>query len=105
VIDARGRIAGNGRTTVAEDLREPRGEWADDVEATMLAARVLVAISAQSVAAVDDVLTAPQLRVLVMIASRGPLKLGAVARGRWSAPVERDSCVRTAGLLGPSRSQ
>ena len=66
---------------MAEDLREPRGEWADDVEATMLAARALVAISAQSVAAVDDVLTAPQLRVLVMFASRGPLKLGAVARG------------------------
>ncbi|MDF3051056.1 MAG: transcriptional regulator, MarR family [Pseudonocardia sp.] len=53
---------------------------ADDVEATLLAARALVAISAQSVAAVDDIVTPPQLRVLVMIASRGPLNLAAVAR-------------------------
>jgi DNA-binding MarR family transcriptional regulator len=47
----------------------------------MLAARALVAISAQSLAEVDDVVTPPQLRVLVMVASRGPLNLAAVARG------------------------
>ena len=46
----------------------------------MLAARALVGISARSLAEVDDIVTAPQLRVLVMIASRGPLNLGAVAR-------------------------
>lgn len=56
-------------------------EVAQDVEAVMLAARVLVAISAQSVAAVDDIVTLPQLRVLVMVSSRGPLNLGAVAAG------------------------
>jgi DNA-binding MarR family transcriptional regulator len=66
---------------VVEDPRENRGEWAEDVKATMLAARALVAISAQSLAAVDDIVTAPQLRVLVMVASRGPLNLAAVARG------------------------
>src|SRR5689334_23908448 len=69
-----------GRTPVAEDLRAPRDGWSDDVEATMLAARALVGISAQSLADVDDVVTPPQLRVLVMIASRGPSNLGAVAR-------------------------
>jgi DNA-binding MarR family transcriptional regulator len=90
---------------VAEDLREPRGEWADDVEATMLAARALVAICAQSVAAVDDVLTAPQLRVLVMIASRGPLNLGAVARGLGVHPSNATrACDRlvSSGLLDRS---
>ena len=66
---------------MAEGLREARDVWADEVEATMLAARALVAISARSVTAVEDVVTPPQLRVLVMIASRGPLNLGAVARG------------------------
>ena len=66
---------------MGEDPREPRDAWSDDVEATMLATRALVAISARSLAAVDDVVTTPQLRVLVMIASRGQLNLGAVARG------------------------
>jgi DNA-binding MarR family transcriptional regulator len=75
---------------------------ADDVEATMLAARALVAISAQSVAAVDDVVTPPQLRVLVMIASRGPLNLGAVARSLGVHPSNATRlCDRlvTAGLI------
>jgi DNA-binding MarR family transcriptional regulator len=67
-------------TAVAENLRGPRDGWPEDVEATMLAARALVGISARSLAEVDEVVTPPQLRVLVMIASRGPLNLGAVAR-------------------------
>lgn len=53
----------------------------DEVEAVMVAARVLVAVSARSMAAVDDEVTLPQLRVLVMVASRGALNLGAVAAG------------------------
>jgi DNA-binding MarR family transcriptional regulator len=87
---------------VAEDLREPRGSWSDDVEATMLAARALVGISAQSLAEVDDLVTPPQLRVLVMVASRGPLNLGAVARGLGVHPSNATrACDRlvTAGLL------
>lgn len=52
-----------------------------DVEAVMLAARVHVAVSAQSMSEVDDLVSVPQLRVLVMMASRGPLNLGAVAEG------------------------
>lgn len=87
---------------VGEDLREARGAWADDVEATMLAARALVAISAQSVAAVEDVVSPPQLRVLVMIASSGPLNLGAVARGLGVHPSNATrACDRlvAAGLL------
>ena len=52
-----------------------------DVEAVMAAARVLVAVSARSVAEVDEVVSLPQLRVMVMLASRGVLNLTAVARG------------------------
>jgi DNA-binding MarR family transcriptional regulator len=88
--------------TVAKDMREAPNASTDDVEATMLAARALVAISAESVAAVDDVVTPPQLRVLVMIASRGPLNLGAVARGLGVHPSNATrTCDRmvTAGLL------
>ena len=52
----------------------------DEVDAVMLAARVLVAVAAQSVASVEERVTLPQLRVLVMIASRGPQNLGSVAQ-------------------------
>src|SRR4051794_29967884 len=92
---------------VAEDLRAARDGWADDVEATMLAARALVGISAQSLAEVDDVVTPPQLRVLVMIASRGPLNLGAVARGLGVHPSNATrACDRlvAAGLGGRRRA-
>jgi DNA-binding MarR family transcriptional regulator len=90
------------RTAVAGNLRVPGDEWPDDVQATMLAARALVGISAQSLAEVDEVVTPPQLRVLVMIASRGPLNLGAVARGLGVHPSNATrACDRlvAAGLL------
>lgn len=51
------------------------------VDAVMRASRALVGIAAASVAEVDDLVTLPQLRVLMMIATRGPLSLGAVASG------------------------
>ena len=87
---------------MADDLRAPRDGWPDDVEATLLAARALVGISAQSLAEVDDIVTPPQLRVLVMIASRGPLNLGTVARGLGVHPSNATrACDRLvlAGLL------
>ncbi|MDN5748925.1 MAG: MarR family transcriptional regulator [Pseudonocardia sp.] len=74
----------------------------DDVDAVMAATRVLVAVSAQSVAAVDDVVTLPQLRVLVMVASRGGLNLGAVAAGLGVHPSNATRAVErlvVAGLL------
>lgn len=52
----------------------------DEVEAVMLAARMLVAVSAQSVAEVEDQVTLAQLRVLVMVASGAALNLGTVAK-------------------------
>jgi len=45
----------------------------------MRASRVLVGVMAKSLAEVEDAVTPSQLRVLVMIASRGPQTLGAVA--------------------------
>lgn len=49
------------------------------VDAVLLASRVLVGISAQSLAAVNAEVTVPQLRVLVIVASTGPTSLSALA--------------------------
>lgn len=77
----------------------------DDVDAVLAAARVLVAISARSVAEVESEVSLPQLRVLVMVASRGPLNLGAVAAGLGVHPSNATRAVDrlvTAGLLDRS---
>ena len=77
----------------------------DDVEAVMAAARVLVAVSAESVAAVEDVVTLPQLRVLVMVASRAAPNLNAVANGLGVHPSNATRAVDrlvSAGLLDRS---
>ena len=49
------------------------------IDAVMRATRVLVSVVARSLAEVEDVVTLPQFRVLVMIASDGPQNLGSVA--------------------------
>ncbi|WP_254788629.1 MarR family winged helix-turn-helix transcriptional regulator [Arthrobacter sp. ok909] len=49
------------------------------VDAVLRAANVLLRVVAQSVIEVEDVVTSPQLRVLVLIASHGPQNPGAVA--------------------------
>lgn len=61
-----------------EDAARPSAE---QVDAVLVASRALVAVAAQSVASVEDRVTLPQLRVLVMIASRGPQNLASVAAG------------------------
>jgi DNA-binding MarR family transcriptional regulator len=59
-------------------------------------------VTARSFAAIEDRVTLPQLRVMVMIASRGPLNLGSIAE---SFDVHPSSISRayerlvTAGLL------
>lgn len=68
----------------------------------MRAAQVLVAVVARSVAEVEDLVTLPQLRVLVMVATRGPLNLTAVADGLGVHPSNATrTCDRlvVAGLL------
>lgn len=56
------------------------GADADQGNAVMRATRVLVAVTAQSVAELDERVTLPQLRILVVVAIRGPQNLTAVAR-------------------------
>jgi DNA-binding MarR family transcriptional regulator len=51
------------------------------VDAVMAAARVLVAVVASSLVEVEERVSLPQLRVLVMLAMQGPLNLAAVAQG------------------------
>ncbi|MEU2159974.1 MarR family transcriptional regulator [Streptomyces chengbuensis] len=59
------------------------GEHIDDVEAVtravLTASRLLVAVSARSLAAVEDRVTLPQMRLLVMLSLHGPAKLVVLA--------------------------
>jgi len=73
-----------------------------DVEAVLAATRVLVGLSAQSVARLDGEVTLPQLRVLVMVASRRGMNLGAVAAALGVHPSNATRAVDrlvVAGLL------
>jgi DNA-binding MarR family transcriptional regulator len=57
------------------------GDDIDEVTSAMLtASRLLVAISARSLAAVEETLTLPQFRMLVALSLRGPAKLVTLAR-------------------------
>ncbi len=49
------------------------------VNALLTASRLLVAVSARSLAAVEEALTLPQFRMLVVLHSRGPLSLSMLA--------------------------
>jgi DNA-binding MarR family transcriptional regulator len=55
----------------------------DDVDAVttavLTASRVLVAVAARSLAAVEDAVTLPQFRLMVVLAGREPLSLTAIA--------------------------
>jgi DNA-binding MarR family transcriptional regulator len=61
----------------------PASETLDDVDAVtdavLTASRLLVAVSARSIAAVDDTITIPQFRLLVVLDTEGPQKLTSVA--------------------------
>jgi DNA-binding MarR family transcriptional regulator len=61
--------AGPGGPPVSDDL----------TEAVLTASRVLVAVAARSLAVTEEQVTLPQYRVLVVIASRGPQRLGDLA--------------------------
>jgi DNA-binding MarR family transcriptional regulator len=52
----------------------------EEVDAVLRTARVFVAVTGQSVASVAEQVTLPQLRILVMIASRGRQNLASVAQ-------------------------
>jgi DNA-binding MarR family transcriptional regulator len=74
----------------------------DDVESVIAATRVLVAVTAESVTRVEDEVSLPQLRVLVMVASRPGLNLGGIATGLGVHPSNATRAVDRlvgAGLL------
>ncbi len=50
-----------------------------DIDAVLAGSRVLVGVAAQSLADIEDVVTVPQLRALMIIATRGPLSLTSLA--------------------------
>ncbi len=52
---------------------------ASQTEAVLQASRALVGIAASSIAGVADLVSIPQFRVLMMVYTRGPLNLAAVA--------------------------
>ena len=90
-----------------EPGRADGAETDEQVEAIMLALQALIGIAAQSVVEVEDRVTLPQLRVLVLIASRGPMNLNALAEtmGIHASNASR-SCDRlvAAGLLRRTES-
>ena len=57
------------------------GGRADQAEAVLAACRVVVAISAQSIAAMEDVADLMQVRALITVASRGSVSLKELAGG------------------------
>lgn len=69
-------MAAGARTTTSPT----RGTAADAVtDAVLTASRLLIAVSATSIAAVDESITIPQFRLLVVLHSRGKMKLSAMA--------------------------
>lgn len=48
-------------------------------DAVLAASRLLVGLSARSIASVDDSITIPQFRMLVVLSTRGPMKLTMLA--------------------------
>ncbi|MFR9796512.1 MarR family winged helix-turn-helix transcriptional regulator [Streptomyces sp. MS06] len=69
---------------------ETLAEGVDDVDAVtravLTASRLLVAVSARSLAAVQDRVTLPQFRMLVVLSTRGATKLVALAELLQVAP-------------------
>jgi DNA-binding MarR family transcriptional regulator len=89
--------------SAAHDRRaEAEEPSAKEMDAVLRGSRAIVGIVAASIAEVDDSVTVPQLRVLVMVHARGPLNLAAVAAGLGVNPSSAsricDRLIR-AGLL------
>lgn len=56
-----------------------RGPQDEEADAVLAACRILVTLSARSIAAVEDVADLAQMRALVVMASRGSVSLGELA--------------------------
>jgi DNA-binding MarR family transcriptional regulator len=65
-------------------------------DAVLVASRALVAVAALSLAAVEQEVTLPQFRALVVLASRGPVNSGALAE---ELSVHASTCTRLCDRL------
>lgn len=71
----------------ADSTRPRSASSADAVtDAVLTASRLLVAVSARSIAAVDESITLPQFRLLVVLSTQGAVKLMQVADQLGVAP-------------------
>ena len=64
---------------VADNVTTADESLDEITDALMTASRLLVAISARSIGQVDETITIPQFRTLVILASRGPINLATLA--------------------------
>lgn len=71
----RGQARGQAAPSSARTGAEHAGDVDRVTEAVLTASRLLVAVSARSLNETEDNLTLPQFRALVVLASRGPLRL------------------------------
>ncbi|MBO2462064.1 MarR family winged helix-turn-helix transcriptional regulator [Actinomadura violacea] len=71
---ARGRTGGDGPAQEAG-----LAEAEEVTTAVMAASRLLMAVSARALASIDDSLTLPQLRTLMVLAGYGPVKMALLA--------------------------
>lgn len=79
----------------------------ETLERTLTASRALLGLVARSLAGVSDAVTLPQFRVLVLLSSRGPARMGDLAQllgvhqSSFSRTADR---LETAGLLVRAQS-
>jgi DNA-binding MarR family transcriptional regulator len=66
-----------GRTSRSAPAKSPDADAVTD--AVLAASRLLVGLSARSIASVDESITMPQFRLLVVLSTRGPMNLGMLA--------------------------
>ena len=64
---------------VADNVTTADESLDEITDALMTASRLLVAISARSIGLVDETITLPQFRTLVILANRGPINLATLA--------------------------
>lgn len=84
------------------------GRMAEQVDAVVRASRALVGIAAASLMGIEDVVTVPQWRVLVLLHTRGPMNLASVATELGVNPSNASrTCDRLtrAGLLNRRESE
>lgn len=77
-------------------MRATTDSSADLTDSLLVASRALVAVAARSLAGVDDLVTLPQYRALVVLASRGDRRVGDLAE---SLGVHRSSATRLCDRL------